>query len=338
LAIYKSHALTGAYKLTIIDKFFPEKAQASDDNGLSRNTKSQSLFKFVFSMSGKHQIALCLLAMVTTLINLIPIELQRRIIDSAIDNGSISVLLNLAMIYVLVLLSYQITKLIFRVYQGWVAESTIRTLRDDLIKMQSRHKDKSSNSGEAVSIISTEVESVGTYLGEHISDASSNIMMLIGVGVYMFIVEPQIAMFALLFLIPQIVLVPFMQRLLNRLIKKRVEMIRSFGDTISELDEPLDESPSIIKSIYKNRMRFTVVKYTMKSLINFMNSLGPLTVLISGGYLAVQGETTAGVIVAFLSGFQRMSGPVRGLIGFYRLTAQTSVQYFMLQRWIEERR
>lgn len=324
--------------MTIIDKFFPEKAEAQDDNGLSRNKKSQSLFKFIVSMSGKHQIVLCLLAMVTTLINLVPIELQRRIIDSAIDDGSISVLLNLAMIYILVLLSYQLTKLIFRIYQGWVAESTIRTLRDDLVKMQSRHEDKSSNSGEAVSIISTEVESVGTYIGEHISDASSNIMMLIGVGAYMFVVEPQIAMFALLFLIPQIVLVPFMQRLLNRLIKKRVELIRSFGDTISELDEPLDESPSIIKSIYKNRMRFTVVKYTMKSLINFMNALGPLTVLIYGGYLALQGETTAGVIVAFLSGFQRMSGPVRGLIGFYRLTAQTSVQYFMLQRWIKEHR
>lgn len=196
--------------MTVIDKFFPEKIEAAEDHGLRRNKKSQSLFKFTVSMSGKHQIALCLLAMLTTLINLIPIELQRRIIDSAIDEGSISVLLNLAMIYILVLLSYQFTKLIFRIYQGWVAESTIRTLREDLIKMQSRYEDKSSNSGEAVSIISTEVESVGTYIGEHISDASSNIMMLIGVGAYMFVVEPQIATFALLFLIPQIVLVPFM--------------------------------------------------------------------------------------------------------------------------------
>ncbi len=321
--------------MAIDQNIIPDTLEVEQSEKLSLRHTAKTLSQYIFKMSGKHQLALCVLAMLSTLINLVPLELQRRIIDNAIENKSIENLVNLGVAYALSLLAYQVVKLIFRIYQGWVAESTIKNTRKDLIKIHSQKEKKSDKDGQAVSVISTEVESIGTYVGEHISDASSNIMMLIGVTAYMFIVEPEIAFFALLFFIPQVALVPFMQKLLNRLIKKRVELVRSLGDTIAEIEEPIDAMPEIVKSIYLNRMRFTFVKYLMKALINFLNTLGPLTVLIYGGYLAIEGETTAGVIVAFLSGFQRMSGPVRGLIGFYRLTAQTSVQYHMLKKWIK---
>lgn len=315
----------------------PETLEVEQFNKLSLKYTADTLVKYIWKMSGKHQLVLCFLAMLSTLINLIPLELQRRIIDEAIENKSIENLINFVIAYVISLLAYQIIKLIFRIYQGWVAESTIKNTRKDLLKIYSNGLKKSEKDGQAVSVISTEVESIGTYVGEHISDASSNIMMLFGVTAYMFIVEPQIAFFALLFFIPQVALVPFMQKLLNRLIKKRVKLVRTFSDTISDITKPIEEAPTVLKSIYLNRMRFTFVKYTMKALINFLNTLGPLTVLIYGGYLAIQGNTTVGIIVAFLSGFQRMSGPVRGLIGFYRLTAQTDVQYHMLKSWIKEK-
>ena len=321
--------------MAIDQNIIPDTLEVEHSEKLSLRHTAKTLPQYILKMSGKHQLVLCFLAMLSTLINLVPLELQRRIIDNAIENKSLENLINLGIAYALSLLAYQIIKLIFRIYQGWVAESTIKNTRKDLLKIHSQKERKSDKDGQAVSVISTEVESIGTYVGEHISDASSNIMMLLGVTAYMFIVEPEIAFFALLFFIPQVALVPFMQKLLNRLIKKRVELVRSLGDTIAEIDEPIDTMPEIVKSIYLNRMRFTFVKYFMKALINFLNTLGPLTVLIYGGYLVIEGETTAGVIVAFLSGFQRMSGPVRGLIGFYRLTAQTSVQYHMLKKWIK---
>lgn len=321
--------------MAIDQNIIPDTLEVEQSEKLSLRHTAKTLSQYILKMSGKHQLALCVLAMLSTLTNLVPLELQRRIIDNAIENKSLENLVNLGIAYALSLLAYQVIKLIFRIYQSWVAESTIKNTRKDLLKIHSQKEKKSDKDGQAVSVISTEVESIGTYVGEHISDASSNIMMLIGVTAYMFIVEPEIAFFALLFFIPQVALVPFMQKLLNRLIKKRVELVRSLGDTIAEINKPIDKMPDIVKSIYLNRMRFTFVKYFMKALINFLNTLGPLTVLMYGGYLVIEGETTAGVIVAFLSGFQRMSGPVRGLIGFYRLTAQTSVQYHMLKKWIK---
>lgn len=323
--------------MSINENIIPQTLDVKQSNKLSLRNTAKTLPKYILKMSGKHQLALCVLAMLSTLINVVPLELQRRIIDNAIENKSVESLINLGIAYAVSLLAYQVIKLIFRVYQGWVAESTIKNTRKDLIKIHSQQANNTNKDGQSVSVISSEVESIGTYVGEHISDASSNVMMLVGVSAYMFVVQPEIALFALLFFIPQILLVPFMQKLLNRLIKKRVKLMRALSDTISEIDEPVDKTPKILRTVYLNRMRFTFIKYTMKALINFLNTLGPLTVLIYGGYLAIEGETTAGVIVAFLSGFQRMSGPIRGLIGFYRLTAQTSVQYNMLKSWIKEK-
>ena len=70
--------------------------------------------------------------------------------------------------------------------------------------------------------------------------------------------------------------------------------------------------------------------------LNLLNSLGPLSVLLYGGYMVMMGETQVGVIVAFISGFGRISGPVRELVGFYRVYAQASVQHTMIAKWMDK--
>ena len=149
-------------------------------------------------------------------------------------------------------------------------------------------------------------------------------------------VEPRIALFALAFLIPQIIVTPILQRHLNRLVEERVGLLRDMSDNISDAD-PSDSKDAlpVIKSIYNNHMRFFLAKFAMKALLNLLNAAGPATVLILGGYLVLQGETQVGVLVAFLSGFERMSSPVRELITFYRVAAQANVQHRMIADWME---
>jgi ABC-type bacteriocin/lantibiotic exporter with double-glycine peptidase domain len=60
-----------------------------------------------------------------------------------------------------------------------------------------------------------------------------------------------------------------------------------------------------------------------------MNHLAPLSVLMVG-YLVINGETTVGTIVAFISGFERMADPSRQLIAYYRLASESQVQYRLI--------
>ena len=166
-----------------------------------------------------------------------------------------------------------------------------------------------------------------------------NIGTILAIAGYMIVVEPMIALFSLPFIVPQLIAVPLIQGRINRLLARRVSLIRRLSDAIAELSgttpQSGDERPqSFLKSIYDNRLRTFTLKFSMKGFVNLMNALAPLSALVFGGYLVMQGETSVGIIVAFISGFERLADPLRELISDYRLAAQATVQHRMIARWI----
>ncbi|NNE53654.1 MAG: ABC transporter ATP-binding protein [Sulfitobacter sp.] len=287
-------------------------------------------------MTGWHQVATCAIAVVVAALNLAPIELQRRIVNEVVETQNVPLLVQFALAYLAVILLHQIVKFGLRMYQVWLTESTNRYTRDHLLRLYGSHVEEDSDGeGRVVSIIGSEVEKLGGFVGEAISQACANIALLLGVLIYMFLVEPTIALFALAFMVPQILVTPLMQRKLNDLVEERVKYVRTLGDRVSTMDEAVaEEGPKILERIYNNRIRFNLLKFALKSALNLTNALGPLSVLFYGGYLVMIGETQVGVIVAFISGFERISGPVRELVSFYRVTEQARVQHDMVARWM----
>jgi ABC-type multidrug transport system fused ATPase/permease subunit len=156
---------------------------------------------------------------------------------------------------------------------------------------------------------------------------------------YMFLVEPVIAAIGLLLLGPQILLTPYLQSRLNRLVARQLGLTRRLGDEVTVQDATSEEAPpfTTIRSLYRNRIVFFFLKFGLKSTLNFFNALGPLVILIVGGWMAIQGQTTIGTVVAFVSGFERLATPIRDLIAFYRAAAQATVQHQMIIEWVSAR-
>ncbi|WP_300032910.1 ABC transporter ATP-binding protein [uncultured Roseobacter sp.] len=303
------------------------------------DTAAHSLMVYVWRMSEWHQPAVCLLAVLVAVLNLIPLELQRRIVNEVVETRDVSRLVTFGAAYAGIILLHQAVKYALWMYQSWLTESATLYTRRHLLTLYEKDKtDSGDGSGRAVSIVGAEVEKLGGFVGEGLSGACANAAMLIGVAAYMFVVEPKIAIFALAFLIPQVLLTPFLQKRLNILIEERVRMLRDLGDTISGKGSEIEDTgKGILDDIFGNRMRYFVLKFLLKSLLNLLNALGPITVLLFGGYLVMQGEVQLGVIVAFLSGFDRISSPLRELIGFYRVAAQANVQHGMIAKWMSAR-
>lgn len=287
-------------------------------------------------MTGWHQVCACGLAIVVTLLNLAPLELQRRIVNEVVETQDVSLLIQLGSLYAALILAHQATKFSLRVYQGWLTESSVLYVRNHLLRLYGEGMEAGKkNSGQTVSIVGTEVEKLGGFVGEELSQACANGAMLLGVAAYMLAVEPLIACFALAIVVPQVILTPIIQRRLNRLVEERVGLLREMGDEISNLDpEARDHCLTVVPQIYDNHMKFFVLKFAMKSLLNLLNAIGPITVLLLGGYMVMIGETQVGVIVAFLSGFDRLSAPIRELITFYRTAAQAGVQHRLVAKWM----
>jgi ABC-type bacteriocin/lantibiotic exporter with double-glycine peptidase domain len=299
---------------TAVDTRYPERAAAWPDG----------IFAFAWRDSARHQPWLCLLAALVFPLTMVPLELQRRIIDRAIGNQNLELLFWLGAIYLGTVLLQGGLKYLLRVYRALVSERATLHLRRAV-----HGRETQDEHGETVSIVASEVERVGGFVGESFSEPILQGGILVAVLGYMLVVEPTIALVSLCFFLPQIVLVPMIQRFVNRRALRKVELVRELGDQIVDA-VARDDYDRTARRVYGVRMSYYRLKFLSKLLTNFMNHLAPLSVLMVGGYLVINGGTTVGTIVAFISGFERMADPTRQLIAYYRLASESQVQYRLI--------
>jgi ABC-type bacteriocin/lantibiotic exporter with double-glycine peptidase domain len=289
-------------------------------------------------MAGIHQVGVTALAVAVAVLNFAPVDLQRRIIDGPISQKNPGGLLLLGAIYAAAVVTQSGLKYALQLYQSWISESAIKRSRERLAELADREKSETGRvGGQTVNVIGAEVERVGSFIGESVSQAIVDITFLGVIVCYMFFVEPMIAVVGLALLIPQVMITPYMQRQLNELVERQLGLVRRLGDELSGDEETVVEERRTIFSIYRNRIKFYVLKYGLKTLLNVANASGPLIVLIVGGWMTIAGQTTIGVVVAFMSGFERMATPMRDLATFYRTAAQARVQHYMISTWVATR-
>jgi ABC-type multidrug transport system fused ATPase/permease subunit len=314
------------------------------------DTPASSLYGYVRRMSGWHQAWLSVLAALIAALSMAPLELQRRLVNDAVGGEDLWLLGLLGGIYLTVVVLETCLKYLLRVYQGWVSESAIRYTRRHLLGLyQGRRASpgrddqgvRDDDRGRAVSIIGAEVELLGGFVGEAVAEPLVNGGMMLAILGYMFVVEPVLAAACLVFFVPQAIAVPAIQRVMNRFIERRIGLLRDFGEQVAHAGGERDAEPgrdldhdAKLNAIYRNRIRIYLLKYANKVLVNFFNNLAPVVALVGGGYLIIIGQTSLGVVVAFISGFDRLADPLRELVTFYTLAAQSRVRHEAIARWM----
>ena len=292
------------------------------------------LLPYLWRISRWHQIGLGLLALALTFVGLVPLDLQRRIIDDAIIPGDRSMLIDLALLYMAAVIGHNLLKFLMKWLQGWLAESAVRRARGVLLAHERQTREGGAKAqGASVSVLGAELDRLGGFIGTGPSMAVANLAMLVGVVGYMVAVKPQLAWISLLLLLPNVILTPMLQRRLNDLTRVQVATLRDFGDAVLDGGGP-DATTPMLNVLYSNRMAFHLWKNVLKTALSLLGAAAPLSVLVVGGLLVLDGQASAGMIVAFLSGFQRIAAPIRDLLTFYREAAQAGVRYEMVRRWM----
>jgi ABC-type multidrug transport system fused ATPase/permease subunit len=296
-------------------------------------------------MSGWRQAGLCALAVLVAALDLVPVELQRRIIDDAVTPGNVELLVRLGLLYAGVVVVHQLLKWLLRMAQVRIAESAAMYTRAHALGVRVKgagarrgvgHSRPTKGRGESAVVLGNDIDKLAGFVGEGPSNAAAATATLLGVFGYMLWTEPRIALVAALLLAPQAVAAPFFQRRINTLTAKRVRLLRDLGERTGDDPAALRRVRRLLPRVYVNRMALTAVKTAMKGVLNLLNQGGPLAALVYGGWLVAQGETTVGVIVAFVSAFQRASDPLRELLGFYRKAEAAQVQHDLVAEWMTE--
>ena len=89
----------------------------------------RGLFRFIRSTTGRHQVALSILTVVVFLLELAPLEIQRRVVNDLVDKRDWQLIVLLCGAYAGLALFHGALKLGLNVYRGWVGEGATRRLR-----------------------------------------------------------------------------------------------------------------------------------------------------------------------------------------------------------------
>jgi ABC-type bacteriocin/lantibiotic exporter with double-glycine peptidase domain len=296
----------------------------------------RNIFRFVLGTSGLHQLLLMILTVTVFLIEIVPLELQRRVVNDLVKHREYRLVVMLCAAYAGVVLAHGGLKLILNVYRGWVGERATRDLRLR-IRVLLEHASVAAApeaQGVEVSMIVAEVEPIGGFVGSSISEPLLQVGVLASVLAYMTHLDPWMALSALALFLPQLVFVPLMQRAIIRRTGSRVQVLRGLSVSIvtPEYNETqrghADEAR--IDRVFDLDMGIFRFKFTMNFLMNLCNHLQIVAALLLGGWYVHTDQLEIGGVVAFISGVGRLNDPWGDLVNYFRDVSVTMVKYHLV--------
>ena len=300
----------------------------------------KGLYHYAWSISGRDQIVLSALSVLTFLLELAPLELQRRIINDAVGGAAFRFIVVLCLLYVSAVLLQGGLKLFSNIYQGSVSEFVSRRLRlePNLRAIAGSEQVFSpKDEGVAISVIVSEVDAVGGFVGTSFSAPVLNGGILLSVFSYMLFMQPWMALVALVVLIPQFFFIPALQAAINRSTEKRIQTLRAVaGEAIERGAYQADQRENIYRrrvgAVYRLNMQIYRRKFGMNFLMNFVHQLGVIGILSVGSWLLLHGRIELGTIVAFISGLNRTNEPWNDLVDFFRELTNAGVESRLIKQ------
>ncbi len=309
--------------------------------GKTRDALPQHVFAYIVATSWIHQIPLLMLTVAAFLLEVVPLELQRRIVNDTVKNRQFRDVVVLCTVYAGAVLVQGAIKLAMNVYRSWISETAKRDLRRRVCASLGGAPDAempmempAEMQGVAVSMMVAEVEPVGGFVGSSVSEPLLQAGVLMTVLAYIVHLDVWMAAAALALFVPQLVFVPLMQHAMNRRTGARVWVLRQIGGGIIARREPggnCDPQDSErIDRVLQLNMGVAKLKFSMNFLMNLCSHLQIVAALLLGGWWVLQGQLAIGGVVAFISGMGRLNDPWGDLVNYFREVSVTEVKYRLL--------
>ena len=298
----------------------------------------RSIFLYVLGTSGLHQLLLLALTISVFLLEVVPLELQRRIVNDLVKHRPFSWVVALCAVYAGTVLVQGGTKLALNIYRGWVSERAKRDLRrrvHTFVETPDAASPGVEAQGIAVSMIVAEVEPIGGFVGESVSEPLLQVGIMLSVLSYLIHIDPWMALAAFGLLVPQLVFVPLLQAAVNRRTGARIQVLRQLGIAMIARNGGADDVSSRaddrrIEQAFALDMGIFKIKFTMNFLMNICNHLQIISALLVGGWWVYTGNIEIGGVVAFISGIGRLNDPWGDLVNYFRDVNVTQIKYRLL--------
>ena len=292
--------------------------------------------KFILSYLKEHKTKLIIIGfsiIVYTLTKLIGPFLMGYIIDNYITIPNVDGLLKWVFILFCV---YALSSL-----AGWfqnyvnadVAAQTVNKIRTDLfnkIETLSLRFFDSTPHGELLSRFTNDIDNIGITLSNSIIELTSNLIQLVGVLIFMLVLNIRLAVITL-------VATPFLAIIVTLLIKRTRRLYGEQQGKLGDLNAYIEEEISGLKVVKAYRLENEVVKrfheknksfkdtaikaqFTSYLMIPLMNGLSNVTlvlIIVAGSMLTLKGDASIGLIVTFINFARLFFQPINQMSNLY---------------------
>jgi len=213
------------------------------------------------------------------------------------------------------------------------SQRAVRDMRDDLFaKLQTlslRFFDRHTH-GELMSRLANDVENISNVLNESVTQLISSLLSLVGVAAMMFLINARLAVVSL-------VTIPLMMFLSQWIAKRTRKGFREQQETLGQLNGIIEETVTgqrVVKAYVREEVAIEqfdaanrklrrastnaqIFAGTIGPLTNFVNNVGFAVVAGAGGWMAVQGLATVGMIATFINYARQFARPLNQIANLY---------------------
>ena len=292
--------------------------------------------KFILSYLKEHKTKLIIISfsiIVYTLTKLIGPFLMGYIIDNYITIPNVDGLVK----WVIVLFCVYALSSLAGWFQNYinadVASQTVNKIRTDLfnkIETLSLRFFDSTPHGELLSRFTNDIDNIGITLSNSIIELTSNLIQLVGVLIFMLILNVKLALITL-------IATPFLAIIVTFLIKRTRKLYGEQQGKLGDLNAYIEEEISglkvvkaygleneVVRRFHEKNKSFkdTAIKaqFTSYLLIPLMNGLSNVTlvlIIVAGSMLTLKGDASIGLIVTFINFARLFFQPINQMSNLY---------------------
>lgn len=303
----------------------------------------RSLFSWILPGNIKLQVLMVFIITVTVFARVFPLEMQKRIVNEAINLRKVDLLFLYCGLFLAAVLLASGLKYLINILQTLISERVLANMRKEVyhhILTLPLSFFRRTGPGLVVSSVVTELASSGDFAGMAIAVPITSVLTLLAFAGYLFWLNPWLAALCLSIYPVILFLVPMLQKGANRANIRRVDTTRTLSNKITESISGIHEVHGngayrienkkfdrLVERLLKIRIVWNLYRLGVKVMNNFFTNLSPFLVFILGGYLTIKGRLELGALVAFLSAQEKLYDPWKELIAFYQLYQDASVRY-----------
>ena len=255
----------------------------------------------------------------------------------------LQMLMGLSLVFLALVVLNGLFKFYINTYKGRLGERMLRRIRFELIDRVLRFPPshfKRVKSAEIATMIKDEVEPMGGFTGDaFVSPALLGGQALTALA-FIIVQNFWLGMIAAAIVGVQAIVIPRMRKRLLELGRQRQLTARELSGRVGEIVDGIGtihgndtsnferaDIATRLGLIFSIRYDLYQWKFLVKFLNNFLAQVTPFLFYAIGGYLALQGRLDIGQLVAVISAYKDLPGPLKELIDWDQMRQDVQVKY-----------